>query len=70
MSGQTKNKHQNMPTQPDPNANRAANRARMPEVSRIVDEFREAFGPQVRAFYAKEGGVEMGTSSAQLLPLP
>lgn len=36
------------------------NRARMPMVTAIVDEFREVFGPGVRVTYAREGDVEVG----------
>ena len=37
------------------------NRARMPMVTAMVDEFRQEFGPGVRVTYAKENGIEVGT---------
>lgn len=45
---------------------RAENRAAMPEVARIVDEFREMFGPGVRVVYALENGVEKGIPSSSI----
>lgn len=43
------------------------NRQNMPEVTRIVDEFREHFGGEVKVTYAKEGGWEFGHQSGQVL---
>jgi putative component of toxin-antitoxin plasmid stabilization module len=37
------------------------NRARMPIVTAVVDEYREVFGPGIRVTYAKENGIEIGT---------
>ena len=45
----------------DIEARRAANRAAFPGVSKIVDEFREAFGDGVRVEGGQEGGKTFGT---------
>lgn len=37
-----------------------SNREAMPNVAKIVDEFRAVFGPEVKVTYCKEGGIEKG----------
>lgn len=41
-------------------AQREANRARMPETAKILDDFRRAFGPGVKLRWARENGIEVG----------
>lgn len=36
------------------------NRAAFPFTSRVVDELREAFGPEVKVLWASENGAEIG----------
>lgn len=40
------------------------NRAAMPQTARLVDAYRNAFGPGLRVVHAVEGGIELGRPSA------
>lgn len=37
------------------------NRARMPNVARMIDEIRAVFGQDCKVLWAREGGYELGT---------
>lgn len=50
-------------------AERKRNRERMPEIARVVDEFRRVFGPGVKLLWAREGGFEVGVRSKDRAPL-
>ena len=48
----------------------AANRAAFPGAARIVDEFREVFGAEVKLLWAAENGREIGVRPASIVPSP
>lgn len=51
----------------DITARRAENRKKFPAVTKIVDEFRAAFGDGVTVVWAEEGGHVVGKKPAQPL---
>ena len=42
------------------------NRARFPVATKVIDEFRRAFGDSCKVLYAREGALKMGTKAKEV----